>query len=37
MIATEQLDLSLINGYLEALDIAIIQQMLDLYIKQSAL
>ncbi|UUO24022.1 phosphorelay protein [Colwellia sp. M166] len=37
MIATEQLDLSLINGYLEALDIAIIQQMLDLYIQQSAL
>ncbi len=37
MIATEQLDLSLINGYLEALDIAVIQQMLDLYIQQSSL
>lgn len=37
MIATEQLDLDLINGYLEALDIAVIQQMLDLYIQQSSL
>ncbi|ASP47469.1 Hpt domain-containing protein [Cognaticolwellia beringensis] len=31
------IDLTLINGYLEALDIVVIQQMLDLYIQQSEL
>lgn len=34
---TEQLDLTLINGYLEVLDHAVIQQMLDLYSQQSVL
>lgn len=37
MTTTQQLDLTLINGYLEVLDIQVIQQMLDLYIQQSAL
>lgn len=35
--AIKHLDLMLINGYLEALDISVIKQMLDLYIEQSAL
>lgn len=34
---TKHLDLTLINGYLEALDISVIKQMLDLYVEQSAL
>tara|TARA_R110000744_G_scaffold292413_1_gene402943 strand:+ start:490 stop:837 length:348 start_codon:yes stop_codon:yes gene_type:complete len=37
MATNQQLDLTLINGYLEVLDINVIQQMLDLYIQQSAL
>lgn len=35
--ATKHLDLTLIHGYLEALDISVIKQMLDLYVEQSAL
>jgi HPt (histidine-containing phosphotransfer) domain-containing protein len=35
MSATHHLDLTLIDGYLEALDVSFIQQMLDLYIDQS--
>ena len=35
MSATHHLDLTLIDGYLEALDISVIQQMLDFYIGQS--
>ena len=34
---TRHIDLILINGYLEALDLAVIEQMLDLYVQQSAL
>ncbi len=37
MATNEQIDLTLINGYLAALDLAVIQQMLDLYIQQSQL
>tara|TARA_R110000787_G_scaffold142302_2_gene255920 strand:+ start:788 stop:1135 length:348 start_codon:yes stop_codon:yes gene_type:complete len=37
MATKQQLDLTLINGYLEVLDLNVIQQMLDLYIQQSAL
>ncbi|TWX71643.1 Hpt domain-containing protein [Colwellia sp. C1TZA3] len=37
MATTQHIDLILINGYLEALDLAVIEQMLDLYIEQSAL
>ena len=37
MDVTKHLDLTLINGYLEALDISVIKQMLDLYVEQSAL
>lgn len=37
MAALQQLDLTLINGYLEVLDMDVIQQMLDLYIQQSTL
>lgn len=37
MVTTRHIDLILINGYLEALDLAVIEQMLDLYIQQSAL
>jgi HPt (histidine-containing phosphotransfer) domain-containing protein len=37
MATKEQIDLTLINGYLEALDLTVIQQMLDLYIQQSQL
>ena len=37
MTPTQQLDLTLINGYLEVLDMDVIEQMLDLYIQQSAL
>jgi HPt (histidine-containing phosphotransfer) domain-containing protein len=35
MVTTQHLDLTLINGYLEALDIEVLQQMLDLYVQQS--
>ena len=35
--ATKHLDLTLIEGYLEALDISVIKQMLDLYVEQSSL
>lgn len=35
MATTEHIDLTLINGYLEALDISVIEQMFDLYIQQS--
>lgn len=31
----QHLDLTLINGYLEALDIDVLKQMLDLYVQQS--
>lgn len=37
MTTTQQLDLALINGYLEVLDLEVIQQMLDLYRQQSIL
>ncbi|MBA6389817.1 Hpt domain-containing protein [Colwellia sp. BRX10-3] len=37
MPSSQHIDLTLIKGYLEALDLAVIQQMLDLYIQQSAL
>jgi len=37
MASTQQLDVTLLNGYLEALDLAILQQMLELYMQQSAL
>lgn len=37
MVTTQHLDLSLIDGYLEALDLAVIEQMLALYIQQSEL
>ena len=37
MVTTQHIDLILINSYLEALDRAVIKQMLDLYIEQSAL
>ena len=35
MATIQHLDLTLINGYLEALDIEVLQQMLDLYVQQS--
>lgn len=35
MATMQHIDLSLINSYLEALDLAVIEQMLDLYIQQS--
>jgi HPt (histidine-containing phosphotransfer) domain-containing protein len=35
MATTHHLDLALINGYLEALSIDVLKQMLDLYIQQS--
>lgn len=37
MAITDQLDITLINGYLEVLDHAVIQQMLDLYSQQSGI
>lgn len=37
MATTQHIDLSLINGYLEVLDLAVIEQMLALYIQQSEL
>jgi HPt (histidine-containing phosphotransfer) domain-containing protein len=37
MASNQHIDLALINGYLEALDLAVIKQMLDLYIQQSEL
>ena len=37
MATTPQLDMALIDGYLEVLDIDVIEQMLALYIQQSAL
>jgi HPt (histidine-containing phosphotransfer) domain-containing protein len=37
MTTSEQIDLTLINGYLEALDLTVIHQMLDLYSQQSQL
>ncbi|MGB1262682.1 MAG: Hpt domain-containing protein [Cognaticolwellia sp.] len=36
MTTSQHLDLTLINGYLEALDLDVIEQMLNLYIQQSA-
>ena len=35
MTEIQQLDLTLLNGYLEALDKDVLEQMLDLYIQQS--
>ncbi len=35
MATNQHLDLSLINGYLDALDLEVLQQMLDLYAQQS--
>jgi HPt (histidine-containing phosphotransfer) domain-containing protein len=35
MATIQHLDLTLINGYLEALDVDVLQQMLDLYVQQS--
>lgn len=37
MATTQHVDLSLINGYLEALDLSVIEEMLALYIQQSEL
>jgi HPt (histidine-containing phosphotransfer) domain-containing protein len=37
MKSSQHIDLTLIKGYLAVLDLAVIQQMLDLYIQQSAL
>jgi len=37
MTTTQHLDLSLINGYLDALDLTVIEQMLALYTQQSEL
>jgi HPt (histidine-containing phosphotransfer) domain-containing protein len=37
MTLSQHIDLTLIKGYLEALDLAVIKQMLDLYMQQSAL
>lgn len=37
MTTNQQLDIELLNGYLEALDLDVITQMLDLYIQQSKL
>lgn len=37
MVTIQHLNLTLINGYLEVLDIGVLQQMLDLYVQQSQL